>query len=93
MWHLITCWCTASWLVTFSFLIGVLITNCDCSLISPKKKLCCYASSLFPPPLCCRNKGNILCQGEMMGKWRVKRKWRNGVSLAYDSISLLGRVS
>ena len=78
MCHIITCCSPPCWLVPwFSFSIFVQV-NCDCSFhLNILFMLLCKLTP-FPYPLCCRNKGKILCK-EMAPKWRVKKKFRYGV--------------
>jgi len=88
MCHIITCCSPPYWLVPwFSFSIFVQV-NCDCSFhLNILFMLLCKLTP-FPYPLCCRNKGKILCK-EMAPKWRVKKKFRYGVGLTYSAMILL----
>jgi len=74
--HIFTCCFREYWLVTWFCFYVIVLPNSDCSF---------HRSHVL---LCCRNKGQIIFHGNWK-QWRVKRKWRHGVSLNSVAIILL----
>lgn len=86
IYHIFTCCFREYWLVTWFCFSIIVLPNSDCSF--HRNNLCCQVSSWSPVPLCCRNKGQII-RHEDLKRWRVKSKWRQGVSLTSVAIILL----
>ena len=74
--HIFTCCFREYWLVTWFCFYVIVLPNSDCSF---------HRSNVL---LCCRDKGQIIRHGNLK-QWRVKRKWRHGVSLTSVAIILL----
>lgn len=66
----------------FVFHSIIALANNYCSF--PRNILCSMVSSSSFPPSAYRNKGKMAFQGGN-NTWRVKSKWRTGVSLASDA--------
>ena len=79
--HIFTCCFREYWLVTWFCFYVIVLPNSDCSFHRSHVLLCC-SSLLY------RNKGQIIFHGNWKD-WRVKRKWRHGVSLTSVAIFLL----
>ena len=76
IYHIFSCCFREYWLVTWFCFYVIVLPNSDCSF---------HRSNVL---LCCRDKGQIIRHGNLK-QWRVKRKWRHGVSLTSVAIILL----